>query len=223
MPFVSYGAALAIFSLARLFVWGVPAVVGLLWIALRGGDVRRGIALLVSAGLIAVIVAWAAQRLVRWLARHGPSQFSRLAQGCLRVTSSRRVARSALVAMLGCSSTQVVAFYFVFRSSSLPVGLVETIVITASHQLSSLVGLTPGGLGIQETVSLLFSTLLGVRIADMLMVLALMRVARVLLAAAVGAPCWWLLPTVDSRDDVARARNVEVPFSTQGAASHDQH
>lgn len=95
--------------------------------------------------------------------------------------------------MLACAVIQVLAFHVIFRAAGLPVDIGGSAWITALHQLSGIVALTPGAVGIQEAASLWGSTALDIQVADLLIVLALMRGGRLLIAIIVGAPCWWLL------------------------------
>lgn len=202
-----YAAGLAVFAVARLLTWGIPAVGCLVWIAVHGGDIRHSLVLVLLAVLIALTVIWAGQKILHKLAGQQLSRFGQFAEDCLLVMSSTRVRMSAAVAMLGCASAQVLAFYVILRTSGLPVDIIDTTVVAAFHQLSGLLSLTPGGLGVQEVASLSLSPVLGVAMVDMLVALALMRAVRAVITVAVGCPCWCLLAVGNSASQARPSGN----------------
>jgi len=87
----------------------------------------------------------------------------------------------------------VAGFYIILRFFELPVNFAESASILAFHQLSGIIGVTPGGVGVQEAAGIVVAGELGLDITEMVMIFALIRAARIGISILVGAPCWWLL------------------------------
>lgn len=183
----------ALFVIVGVLVWCVLGTAALVACGLDVGNIRSRlllVTLVLATGLVAVrpayqVLCLTSNRRLRCIGR--------LADECFQVSWSRSL-RVAVAVALCCAAAQVAGFYLVFRSFSLPIGLMATISIVACHQLSGIVGVTPGAVGVQEGVGVVVSAGLGVDVAQMVVVLALIRVARIGMSILVGVPCWWLLP-----------------------------
>jgi uncharacterized membrane protein YbhN (UPF0104 family) len=67
------------------------------------------------------------------------------------------------------------------------------VLITASQQLGGLVSLTPGAVGIQELLGVYFASSLSITVTETVVVLAAVRVVKVLTAVIIGMPGFVIL------------------------------
>lgn len=211
MPFSSFAAGTSLFVLVGLLAWSLLGIACFTQIGLRGAEVNRPILLFLLAGLMIVLSAIVASRLLAHVARRAPSGIQRVAGECSAVVSSRRLVTSAAVAMICGVGMQACGFHLVFQSFGLPFTAVASTAIACIHQVGGAVGITPGSVGVQEMGALAVSAVLGMDLPDMVTVLALLRAARMGLSILVGAPCWWILSG-------PRAHAVAQPHGTSSSS-----
>lgn len=100
---------------------------------------------------------------------------------------------AAIFVAIVCSVTRALGLYAVFRALSVTARVDGVAVMTAAHQLSSIIGLTPGGAGVQEGADLLASTVAGVTVTDAVSALLILRAVGFLVTVAAGGPSWFIL------------------------------
>lgn len=174
IPFVVYARSMAIFAAVWLGLSGLmgAAAFGWLW---RSED-SSFLDLLPTLGMAGFIASMTAGR------RERPA-------------GSRQPALPAVAAFVTCFcfATRAIALYSVFRAiavAALPAGIS---VMTAAHQLSAVVGLTPGGAGVQEAADLLAAAAAGVSVPEAIAALLILRAVGFLVTLVFGGPSWLFL------------------------------
>lgn len=189
LPFAS---GTTLFVVVGAMVWCIVGIVGLISSGVYAEKASRPLLIVVLVFTSILFIAWWAQKAVQLISN---GRLSWIADGTLRVTSSRWVGTAAFIAAVSSAIAQVVGFYVVLRLFGLSIGVINSMSILAFHQLSGVIALTPGGVGIQEGAGVFVASVLGMDVTEMVFVFALTRVARVTLSILVGGVCWWRLPT----------------------------
>lgn len=114
----------------------------------------------------------------------------------------RRLFLTAVVTTLVCSATQAVRFLLAFYAFEASISLGGLSALTAAHQLGGTVGLTPGGVGVQETLVVLLVATIGISLDDTIVVLLTLRAVSFATAILVGGPSWCLLAATRSSGKV---------------------
>jgi uncharacterized membrane protein YbhN (UPF0104 family) len=192
LPFVS-GSAL--YTVVSVLVWCVAAAIGVTGSALLEKSAIKSLLFATLLVAVALVAAWQMRTVFRVILRERGGGLAQLVDEKLGIALSRRIGTAAAIVLLLSAPVQILGFCLVLHVFELSVGVSDGISILAFQQLSSVIGLTPGGIGIQEGAGLLVSRELGMDLAEMAAAFSLMRVARVLLSILVGGVCWWLLKT----------------------------
>lgn len=200
VPVPVFAAGTLLFLLIRVFVWSTIGISGVVLIGIRGNGEQIPFIIAILVCITALMSTGMTSAALRRISRSRESRLQRLAQGCCEVAVSKRVFATAIIVTLGCSITQIAGFWFAFSSFNLPLNPVSSTTIVAFHQLSGNVGITPGGIGIQEASAVFVTESLGIAVPRILIVLALIRTCRLGIAILVGVPCWWALSR--SRDSM---------------------
>ncbi|MFV0442270.1 MAG: lysylphosphatidylglycerol synthase domain-containing protein [Planctomycetaceae bacterium] len=193
LPVAALVAGTSLFALTGLLAWSVLGMASLASLGLRSSESNRPALLFLLASLMAILGGGVTYRLLSHFAARTPSRVQRFAEQCSATIRSRRLMTSSVLAMASCAVVQAWGFHLAFRSFVLPLAPAGSTAIAAFHQVSGIVGITPGAVGVQEGSALLVATSLGIEMTTMLTVLALVRTARTGLSVLIGVPCWWCL------------------------------
>jgi len=113
--------------------------------------------------------------------------------GWRRICRSGSLGITAAITLGGCTLFAVVGIYCAFLAFDVPMDTPGTVLITASQQLGGLVSLTPGAVGIQELLGVYFASSLSITVTETVVVLAAVRVVKVLTAVIIGMPGFVIL------------------------------
>jgi uncharacterized membrane protein YbhN (UPF0104 family) len=123
-----------------------------------------------------------------------PAVLKRFVDAFQAAARSPKMTLIALGAVWGCSLSQILAIYFTFQAFGLPAGIAAAVILCASIQLGAVVGLTPGGIGFQESVALFFAAVLGIDMSDTFLTLVVIRMTSLAVAVLCGVPSMLAVP-----------------------------
>lgn len=170
--FVSTFVAFYVLNLGIAAAAGLGALAGLPALTGRTGSVLVWFFAAVLAGTLAAMLFPIRPR---WLDWTGLKWAARLIEGWLKIKTRRRLLGILFVLVAANGLDMALMIYFGNLAMGLNLGVAGTILVTAIMSLTSLIAITPGGLGIQEA-ALVFSTqTLGVSPAQSLALAVTMR------------------------------------------------
>jgi len=190
---LEFASGTGLFVIVGVFLWCLLGTAALVAVGMHGENLESSLLLVMLVIASALAGVRPVRRVLRHVSKTRTSPARRLVEGWCRVSSSRPICGVATKVVLCCAASQVAGFYLIFRCFALPVGPMGSLSIVAFHQLGGIVGLTPGAVGIQEGIGAVASAQLGLDVAQILVLLALMRAGRIGTSILVGVPCWWLL------------------------------
>lgn len=189
-PVAEFVSTLSIMYLMHVVVNAFLALAGMLVIAWKAGPVN--VPLLVLFGSMAVAGSIAMVADVRLNAEHRGfplAQLSRLLSAWSTVRQDRVLVVRLWLLMMALTSATVWQCFAAFKAAGIELAADGIVVYAACKNLGSLIGITPGSLGIVELISIYLGKILGYGTADALIVQGLIRAVSIvvlLLAAPVA-------------------------------------
>ncbi len=115
-------------------------------------------------------------------------QVARIASGWNEIRRSRGTVLRAMLMMVANLLTSAAGIYAGFQGLSIAVSLVGSLLLASSQLLGGLMNITPGALGFREAFGIFFATALGISPAKTLVVLAAIRVVKILSSVCLALP-----------------------------------
>lgn len=189
-PVSEFVSTLSIMYLMHTVVNALLALAGMLLIAAGGGPANVPLLVLFGAmaivGAIAMIMDFDLRSEQRGLLL---AQLSRLFAAWRKVRQDTALVTRLWLLMIALTAATVWQCLAAFRAAGIDLAAEGVLVYAACKNLGSLIGLTPGSLGIVELISIYLGRVLGYGTADALLVQALIRAVSIvvlLLAAPVA-------------------------------------
>lgn len=186
-PITEFVSTLSIMYLMHTVVNGLLALVGMLLIVANEGPAN--ISLLVFFALVSVVgilVMVIDIDIGSNYQRFPMAQISRLLAAWRRVRQDRVLVYKLWVLMAALTLATVWQCHAAFAAASIPLPWEGVMVYAASKNLGTLVGLTPGSLGIVELISIYLGGVLGYGTADALVVQGLIRAVAIVVLLLAG-------------------------------------
>lgn len=183
--------SLAALNLFFMVVSSAIGIVALVIIASHGAPASRTLTVTLTAilvlGLLAVVFPGKAAAIPHSGFLH------QCLDGWRRICRSRSLLITAAVTLGGCTLFAVIGIYSAFLAFDVRMDTPGAVLITASQQLGGLVSLTPGAVGIQELLGVYFASSLSITVTETVVVLAAVRVVKVITAVIIGMPGFVIL------------------------------
>jgi uncharacterized membrane protein YbhN (UPF0104 family) len=179
-PIAQFVSTLGIMYLMHIVVNGLLALAGMGLIARDGGP--QNVPLMLFFGLVAA--AGLATMLVRFEVRRDfqkfpMAQIARLINAWQAVRADRALVSRLWLLMFAMTLATVWQCRAAFDALSIALPWEGVLVYAASKNLATLIGLTPGSMGVVELMSIYLGTVLGYSTADALSVQALIRAVAI--------------------------------------------
>lgn len=186
-PITEFVSSLGVMYLMHTVVNGLLAVAGMVTIAMKGGPVNTS--LIVFFGML--VLAGGAMMVVRISFRRSYSRFPltqivRLLDAWDGLRSNRSLLLQMWLLMIGIALATVWQCRAAFDAVSIALPWEGIVVYAASKNLATLIGLTPGALGIVEIVSIYLGNVLGYTTVDALSVQGLIRAVAIIVLLIAG-------------------------------------
>lgn len=189
-PVSEFVSTLSIMYLMHTVVNALLALAGMLLIAAGGGPANLPLLALFGAMAVAGAIAMITDFNLRTEQRGFPlAQLSRLFAAWRKVRQDTVLVVRLWLLMIALTVATVWQCLAAFRAAGIDLAAEGVLVYAACKNLGSLIGLTPGSLGIVELISIYLGRVLGYGTADALLVQALIRAVSIvvlLLAAPVA-------------------------------------
>lgn len=204
-PIAEFVSTLSIMYVMHSVLNGLLALAAMALIALQGGPGNPGLAaffaLTVAAGAIVMFVDID----LEWENRRFPlAQIGRLSKAWRALRANRVLMLRLWLLMAAMAVATVWQCHAAFSAVSIDLPLEGVFIYAASKNLATLIGLTPGAMGIVELVSIYLGSVLGYSTADALSVQGLIRaVAIVVLLLAGPSAFLYLRRRIAARPDAA--------------------
>lgn len=186
-PITEFVSTLSIMYVMHSVVNGLLALLGMGLVALKGGPANPVLAaffaLIVVAGVVVMFIDF------RIDAGHGRFPLKQLAQftrAWRAIRGNRRLLLRLWLLMLLMALATVWQCRAAFDAVSVPLPWEGVFVYAAAKNLATLIGLTPGALGIVEVVSIYLGSVLGYTTADALSVQGLIRAVAIIVLLVTG-------------------------------------
>ena len=156
-PLTHFMSTFVAFYVLHLAAAGVFGLVALVTLSDVGQDVKTPLLIFLGGVTLfsAVVVLFPVKAV--WFDRPGLRLAARLIEGWQTIKGRRSMVGLLLLLVLANYAVQGGMIFAVYRSLGLNLGAAGAVLVTSLLSLTSLISLTPGGLGIQEAV-LVFST-----------------------------------------------------------------
>lgn len=189
-PISEFVSTLGIMYLMHIVVNAFLALAGMLAIALRDGPVNNVLLALFAGIALAGTIAMLVDVRLKGENRGFPmAQLSRLLAAWRKARGDRALVTRLWLLMAALTAATVWQCFVAFRAASIDLAADGVVVYAACKNLGSLIGLTPGALGIVELIAIYLGKVLGYGTADALLVQGLIRAVSIvvlLLAAPVA-------------------------------------
>lgn len=176
LPITTFVSTLSIMYLMHTVVNSLLALAGMALIASKGGPANIGLmaffALIVAAGVGAMLIKVDVQRNY---VRFPLAQLMSLMRAWRIVCGNRLLVMKVWLLTIAISLASFWQCWAAFDAMSVSISWEGILVYAASKNLTTLIGLTPGGLGIVELTSVYLGTVLGYSTVDALSVQGLIR------------------------------------------------
>lgn len=173
-------STLGVMYLMHAVVNGLLALVGMGLIARNGGPLNLTLvfffALIATAGMAAMLIRFEVRREFH---RFPLAQIARLINAWQAVRADRRLVTKLWILMFAMTLATIWQCHAAFSALSIALPWEGVLVYAASKNLASLIGLTPGSLGVVELTSIYLGTVLGYSTTDALSVQALIRAVAI--------------------------------------------
>jgi uncharacterized protein (TIRG00374 family) len=194
LSYPKFLAGMAGMLLALPLVSVLVALAGLGYVYLATGQTATKLTLILAAAAVA-LVALAIVR-PRFSERTSPGWTSRIWNALARVVNGwdvfcrdRRSLAGLLVVNLLYLLTTAAMYWLILVNMGKPINPGLLMVIVAMGNLSVIVSITPGNVGVYEGTMAIIGSLMGVGATDILAATLLWRVVDVLLILVAGPPC----------------------------------
>ena len=185
-PITEFVSTLSIMYLMHIVVNGLLALVGMGLIARNGGPLNLSLmlffAFIAAAGLAAMLIRFEIRREFRSFPL---AQIARLVNAWQAVRADRGLVMKMWLLMIAMPVAKAWQCRAAFDALSIALPWEGVFVYAAAKNLATLIGLTPGSMGVVELISIYLGNVLGYSTADALSVQALIRavaIASLLLA-----------------------------------------
>ena len=185
-PITEFVSTLSIMYLMHIVVNGLLALVGMGLIARNGGPLNLSLmlffAFIAAAGLAAMLIRFEIRREFRSFPL---AQIARLVNAWQAVRADRGLVMKMWLLMIAMTVATAWQCRAAFDALSIALPWEGVFVYAAAKNLATLIGLTPGSMGVVELISIYLGNVLGYSTADALSVQALIRavaIASLLLA-----------------------------------------
>lgn len=186
-PITKFVSTLSVMYLMHSVINGLMALVGMGLIAIKGGPVNLSVVtvfgFIVVAGIAAMFVDI---NLEPGNKRFPLAQLARVMQAWRTLMRNRRSLLRLWLLMLAMVAATVWQCRAAFDAVSVPLPWEGILVYAASKNLATLIGLTPGALGVVELVSIYLGSVLGYTTADALSVQGLIRAVAIIVLLLAG-------------------------------------
>ena len=186
-PITDFVSTLSIMYVMHIVVNGVLALVAMALIAVKGGPTSQGLgaffAIIVVAGIVVMFIDF------DFKSGRGRFPFAQLAnfsRAWHAMRGNRRLMLRLWLLTLALALVTVWQCSAAFTAVSIELPREGVIIYAASKNLASLIGLTPGAMGIVELVSIYLGTVLGYTTADALSVQGLIRAVAIVVLLLSG-------------------------------------
>lgn len=200
-PITEFVSTLSIMYLMHIVTNGLLALAGMGLIARNGGPLNLSLmfffAFVATAGLATMLIRFEIRRNFKSFPL---AQIVRLVNAWQAVRADRGLVIKLWLLMLGMTLATVWQCRAAFDALSITLPWEGVVVYAAAKNLATLVGLTPGSMGVVELISIYLGNVLGYSTADALSVQALIRavaVASLLLAGP--SALFYLRRRIDAR------------------------
>lgn len=179
-PITRFLSTLGIMYLMHTVLNGLLALLGMALIARGDGPVNSSLmlffALVAAAGLAAMLVRFEIRREFQ---RFPMAQFVMLVNAWQLVRDDRGLVTKLWLLMIAMTLATIWQCRAAFDALSIPLTWGGVLVYAASKNLATLIGLTPGSMGVVELISIYLGSVLGYSTADALSVQALIRAVAI--------------------------------------------
>ena len=186
-PITEFVSTLSIMYVMHSVVNGVLALAGMALIAFKGGPVNPSLTgffvVIVFAGVVAMFVDL---KIVGSSERFPFRQLAQFSRAWQAVRGDHQLLSKLWLLMLLIALATVWQCHSAFQAVGTPLSWDGVFVYAASKNLATLIGLTPGALGIVELVSIYLGSVLGYTTADALSVQGLIRAVAIAVLLATG-------------------------------------
>jgi uncharacterized membrane protein YbhN (UPF0104 family) len=179
-PVTRFVSTLGVMYLMHTVANGLLALIGMGLIARSGGPLNLSLALFFAL----VAIAGMAAMLIRFEVRRDfhsfpLAQIAKLINAWQAVRADRRLVTKLWVLMFAITLATIWQCHAAFGALSISLSWEGVLVYAASKNLASLIGLTPGSMGVVELTSIYLGTVLGYSTTDALSVQALIRAVAI--------------------------------------------
>jgi uncharacterized membrane protein YbhN (UPF0104 family) len=185
-PIAEFVSTLSVMYLMHVVINGLLALAGMGVIARNGGPLNLSLmsffAVIAAAGMAAMLIRFEIRQDFK---RFPLAQVARLINAWQAVRADRGLVLKLWLLMLAMTLATVWQCRAAFDALSITLPWEGVIVYAAAKNLATLIGLTPGSMGVVEVISIYLGNVLGYSTADALSVQALIRavaIASLLLA-----------------------------------------
>jgi len=186
-PVAEFLSTLSIMYLMHSVINGLLALTGMGLIAAKGGPVDLSLTVffgfIVVAGSAAMFIDFDLESANR---RFPLAQLARFTRASRTLRGDRQSMFRLWLLMLAMALATVWQCRTAFHAISIPLPWAEVFVYAASKNLATLIGLTPGALGVVELVSIYLGSVLGYTTADALSVQGLIRAVAIVVLLLAG-------------------------------------
>ena len=175
LPFVEFASTLSVMYLMHIVANGSLALVGMALVAADGGAAHPTLLAFFLAVTLVGITLMYCDLVWKGDCRAFPSQLASLLNAVRRIRENRAliVQLWSLIAVLTIASIWQCAV--AFKAASVNISWSGILVYAASKNLSALISVTPGSLGVVELISIYLGNVLGYGTADALLIQGLIR------------------------------------------------
>lgn len=186
-PITEFVSTLSIMYLMHTVINGLLALVGMMLIVANEGPANISLlvffALVSAVGILVMVIDIDIGSNYR---RFPMAQISRLLAAWRKVRQDRVLVAKLWMLMAALALATVWQCHAAFAAAAIPLPWEGVMVYAASKNLGTLVGLTPGSLGIVELISIYLGGVLGYGTADALVVQGLIRAVAIVVLLLAG-------------------------------------
>jgi uncharacterized membrane protein YbhN (UPF0104 family) len=186
-PITQFVSTLGVMYLMHTVVNGLLAVAGMLTIAMKGGPANAS--LIAFFGTLTLLGGTAMVVRVTFqgnYSRFPMAQIVRLLEAWDALRGNRALLLQMWLLMIGIALATVWQCRTAFEAVSIALPWEGIVVYAASKNLATLIGLTPGALGVVELISIYLGSVLGYSTADALSVQGLIRAVAIIILLITG-------------------------------------
>jgi uncharacterized membrane protein YbhN (UPF0104 family) len=188
-PVTEFVSTLSVMYLMHVVMNGLLALAGMGMIARNGGPLNLSLmsffAFIAVAGLAAMLIRFEIRRDFK---RFPLAQVVRLVNAWQAVRADRGLVLKLWLLMLAMTLATVWQCRAAFDALSITLPWEGVVVYAAAKNLATLIGLTPGSMGVVELISIYLGNVLGYSTADALSVQALIRAVAIASLLLAGPP-----------------------------------